>query len=370
MTDEKRIVQQFIDLVSIDSETTEEREIANYLIKILEEYGLTVEEDNTNELTNHAAGNLIAKLPGNKNRDAILFTSHMDTVTPGKSITPIVKDGYIMTDGTTILGADDKAGIAAILETIQIIQEEKLEHGDLYFVIMTGEESGLVGSRHIDINKLPVKYGYALDSDGNVGNIVNAAPAQNKLYATIKGKSAHAGVSPEKGVSAISITAKAISKMPLGRIDEETTANIGSFEGKGPTNIVCDKVLLVAEARSISKQKLEQQTTVMVEALEKTATAMGGTVSIKIEEMYPSYQFSKDDYVVTQAMRATTSIGLTPKLVTSGGGSDANHLSGKGIPTVNLAIGYENIHTTNEKIQIEQLITIPKLMLSIIKNSN
>ncbi|KAB8138402.1 M20/M25/M40 family metallo-hydrolase [Gracilibacillus oryzae] len=362
-----RIIQQFIELVKIDSETKYERKIADYLIKLFKDNGLEVTEDNTPLETNHEAGNILAYYPGNKQKEAIYFTSHMDTVVPGKGIQPSIQNNYICSDGTTILGADDKAGIAAIIETIHLLKENTIDHGDIYFLITSGEESGLVGSRYFDETSLPVKYGYALDSDGDVGHIITSAPSQVKLYATIYGKAAHAGVSPEKGVSAISLTAKAITKMPLGRIDEETTANIGSFEGKGPTNVVCEQVLLIAEARSLSEEKLDKQVKAMVEALQTTAEAMGGKVDIKTEVMYPSYRFDETDKVVKTAIQAAKKIGAEPILTTSGGGSDANHLAGKGVPTVNLAVGYENIHTTSERIPVNQLKQIPQLMIEIIK---
>ncbi|QGH34861.1 M20/M25/M40 family metallo-hydrolase [Gracilibacillus salitolerans] len=370
MINQQRVINQFIDLVKIDSETTKERKIANYLIDILQQLQLDVKEDQTNQITGHEAGNIIAYLKGtDKNIPAIYFTAHMDTVVPGAGIQPDIRDGVIYSDGTTILGADDKAGISAILELIQILKEDPIPRGDIYFVIMSGEESGLVGSQQFKVSQLPVSYGYALDSDGEVGTIITAAPAQAKLYATIKGKAAHAGVNPEKGISAISMTAKAITKMSLGRIDEETTANVGSFEGKGPTNVVCEQVLLVAEARSLSKEKLDRQVESMCEALEQTASQMGGAVDIEVKPMYPNYKFSENDQVVQVAKNAVKALNKTPSLKVSGGGSDANHLSGKGIPTVNLAVGYENIHTKNERINISALTEVPALLFEIVKES-
>ncbi|WP_163537715.1 M20/M25/M40 family metallo-hydrolase [Gracilibacillus sp. YIM 98692] len=370
MVNEKRIIDQFLQLVQIDSETSKERKIADYLIHVMESIGLDVIEDKSNDKSRHEAGNLICKLEGNSSdTETIFFTAHMDTVAPGKSIKPVIRENMILSDGTTILGADDKAGIAAIIECIHVLKEMETSHGDLYFVIMSGEESGLVGSRYFDSSLLPADYGYALDSNGQVGQVMTAAPAQSKLYASIKGKAAHAGVNPEKGVSAISITAKAITKMPLGRVDEETTANIGSFEGKGPTNVVCDEVLLIAEARSLSENKLKKQVHNMIEALEHTATIMGGEVEVNVKSMYPSYHFKSNDKVVETVVNAIAGIGRKPILKTSGGGSDANHLSGKGIPTVNLAIGYENIHTKNERMPIQELVKIPELMVEIIKQT-
>ncbi|UOQ47514.1 M20/M25/M40 family metallo-hydrolase [Gracilibacillus caseinilyticus] len=368
MNNQDRIVKQFIELVQIDSETTKERKIADYLLQLFEQLGLEVKEDNTHKQTGHQAGNIIARLQGtDSDIPAIYFTAHMDTVVPGEAIKPVIKDEFIYSDGTTVLGADDKVGITAIVELIHLLKEQPLVHGDIYFAIMSGEESGLVGSQYFDESQLPVSFGYALDSDGEVGSIITAAPSQAKLFATIKGKAAHAGVQPEKGVSAISMTAKAITKMPLGRIDEETTANVGSFEGKGPTNVVCDRVLLIAEARSLSKDKLEKQVEAMCTALNESTANMGGEVDIEIKHMYPNYQFDENDQVVQVAIKAASALGKKSALKVSGGGSDANHLSGKGIPTVNLAVGYENIHTKNERISIASLKEVPLYMYEIVK---
>lgn len=369
MAEYTRIVNQFIDLVKIDSESGHERKIADYLLNLFKSLGLEVYEDNTAEVTGHLAGNIIAKLSGNINATPIFFTSHMDTVVPGKSIEPMIKDGYIYSDGSTILGADDKAGIAGIIEAIQQIKEEDMEHGDIYFVITSGEESGLVGSNAFK-EDLPAKYGYALDSDGEVGTIITAAPSQAKITFVLRGKSAHAGVSPEKGISAITMAAKAVSKMPLGRIDEETTANIGSFEGKCPTNIVCDQVTIQAEARSLNQEKLEKQINLMEQAVYEVTEKMGGKAEIDIKHMYHAFHFTEEDLVVQTATQAVQRLGRKPELLPSGGGSDANHFNHKGIPTINLGVGYEYIHTTNERIAVQELELIPTLIKEIIKEAS
>ncbi|CAG9621494.1 M20/M25/M40 family metallo-hydrolase [Sutcliffiella rhizosphaerae] len=368
MINRDRLVEEFLELVKVDSETKFEAEICKVLKEKFSALGVHVMEDDTTAETGHGAGNLICTLDGTKEGvDTIYFTSHMDTVIPGKGIKPSIKDGYIVTDGTTILGADDKAGLAAMLEAIKVLQENKIEHGKIEFIITAGEESGLVGAKALDPKLVTAKFGFALDSDGTVGNIIVAAPTQAKVKATIYGKTAHAGVAPEKGVSAITIAAKAIAKMPLGRIDEETTANIGRFEGGGPTNIVCDRVDILAEARSLVSEKMEAQVAKMKEAYEMVAADMGGRAEVQIEIMYPGFKFADGDHVVEVAKRAVSSIGRTPELQRSGGGSDANVIAGFGVPTVNLAVGYEEIHTTNERMPIEELVKTAELVVSIMK---
>lgn len=365
----QRLLDEFFELVQIDSETKHEESIVTVLKEKMENLGFTVIEDNSKEVTGHGAGNLIATLKGTvEGADPIYFTCHMDTVVPGKGIKPELReDGYIYSDGTTILGADDKAGIAALFEMARVLKEEDTPHGDIQFIITAGEESGLVGAKAMDPSLLKAKYGYAVDSDGKVGGIVTAAPYQAKLWTTIHGKTAHAGVAPEKGVSAINIAAKSIAAMTLGRIDSETTANIGRFEGGQATNIVCDEVKILAEARSINFDKLEKQTAHMVETFEKTAAAMGGKAETEVKLMYPGFSFGEETEVVQTAMAAIRNVGREPEVMTSGGGSDGNVFNGMGVPTVTLSVGYEEIHTKNERMPVEELNKLTELLIEIVR---
>ncbi len=366
MINKERLLNEFLELVQIDSESKSETAIAKVLTEKFTALGVDVYEDDAAAKTGYGAGNLICTLPATKeNVDPIYFTSHMDTVVPGKGVKPSIQDGYVVTDGTTILGADDKTGLSAMLEAVRVLKENNIPHGKIEFIITVGEESGLVGAKVLDSSKITAKYGYALDSDGKVGEIVVAAPTQAKITTIIKGKTAHAGVAPEKGVSAITIAAKAIAKMPLGRIDEETTANIGRFAGGTQTNIVCDHVEILAEARSLVGEKMEAQANTMKEAFESTAKEMGGEAIVEVDVMYPGFKFGHGDHVVEIAKKAVEKIGRTPSLTQSGGGSDANVIAGFNIPTVNLAVGYEEIHTTKEKMPIEELEKVAELVVSI-----
>jgi len=367
MINKERLVNEFFELVQINSETGNEAEISKVLKQKFSDLGLDVYEDDTTSVTGHGAGNLVCTLPATKDGvDPIYFTSHMDTVVPGKGVKPSIKDGYIVSDGTTILGSDDKTGLSAMFETIRVLKEQNIEHGLIQFVITVGEESGLVGAKALEPSLMKAKYGYALDSDGLVGNVVVAAPTQAKVKTVIYGKTAHAGVAPEKGVSAITIAAKAISRMPLGRIDAETTANIGRFEGGRATNIVCDRVDILAEARSLVPEKMEAQVQKMKEAYESAATEMGGRAEVEIQVMYPGFKFGEGDQVVEVARMAAAKIGRSCELQQSGGGSDANVINGMGIPTVNLAVGYEEIHTTKERMPVEELYKLVEMTLAII----
>lgn len=373
MIQQNRLVQEFISLVQVDSETKFEQEISQVLKQKFSDLGLHVIEDESATISGHGAGNLICTLEATDSAPAIptiLFTSHMDTVAPGKGIKPQMgDDGYIRSDGTTILGSDDKAGIAAMIEAIQVLKEQKIPHGRIQFIITAGEEAGLRGSRAMDPKWITAKYGFALDSNGNIGDIATAAPGRAEIAITFQGKSAHAGVNPEDGISAIQVASKAVSKMSLGRIDSETTANIGSFSGVGPLNVVCDRVKLEAEARSILQHKLEAQIESMRIACESAAKEAGTTCDFASDIVYASYMHEDTAPVVQLASRALKTLGLTSKTFHSGGGSDANIFNGMGIPTVNLAVGYNEIHTTKENIAISDLVKTAELVIAIVQEA-
>lgn len=372
MISQQRLVEEFMELVRVDSETGHEEEISRVLKQKFSALGLVVEEDDAAAKTGHGSGNLFIMLEAEGAPDAptIFFTSHMDTVTPGKGIKPqLDADGYIRSDGTTILGSDDKAGLAAMLEAIRVVKEQGIPHGPVQFVITVGEEAGLYGARAMEASRLKAAFGYALDSNGAIGDIAVAAPTQAKVTMKVIGKSAHAGVNPEDGISAIQVASKAIARMPLGRIDHETTANIGRFEGGGATNIVCDFVKLDAEARSIVQEKLDKQVEAMRAALESAANEFGAQAEFESEIIYPAYSYGDGDPVVELAKSAIAAVGRTAKTFHSGGGSDANIFNGLGVPTVNLAVGYEHIHTTKEQISVSDLVKTTELVVELMKQA-
>ncbi|MFC7441023.1 M20/M25/M40 family metallo-hydrolase [Laceyella putida] len=370
MVNKQRLIDEFIELVKTDSVTGDERAICDLLTQKLTELGLDVVEDGSAQLTGHGAGNLVATLKGTLDgAPNIYFTCHMDTVAPGNGIQPQINGDIIESDGTTILGADDKAGLAALLEGIRLLKEKQLPHGQIQLIITAGEESGLIGSRHLDMSLVDADFGFALDSDGEVGEIITAAPSQVKVLATIHGKAAHAGVNPEDGISAIQVASRAISKMRLGRIDEETTANIGRFQGGTASNVVPERVEILAEARSRNPLKLRKQVDSMVKAFHEAAEEFKAKAEVETQTLYPSFQFTEEDLVVQKAKEAVKRIGRTPRIGASGGGSDANVIAGHGIPTVNLGIGYQNIHTTKERMPIKELVKATELVVALIEES-
>lgn len=364
----KRVVQTFIDLVKIDSESKNEGKFQEYLRTKFEGLGLEIHEDDTMEQTGLGANNLICRLSGTVPADTLFFSCHVDTVIPGIGIQPEVRDGVVYSDGTTILAADDKAGIAIMLELIEQLKENNELHGTLEFVLSPGEEIGLVGANALDVDLLDANYGFVLDNGGPVGSITVGSPTLYGIEVVIKGITAHAGLEPEKGVSAIEIAAKAISKMKLGRLDADTTANIGTIHGGTASNIVADEVKIFAEARSISHEACEVQVKHMRDLFIETAKEFGGTATVVTDIKSKGYRFTKESKTVKLAAEAITKIGRVPNYDISGGGSDANVFNAKGKEAANLSIGYEKIHTVHELIPIEELTKAVELAYQLVKS--
>ncbi len=365
--DKNEVLNYFFELVKIDSPSGDERKLADKLKKDLKDLGFKVEEDDSGQKAEGNAGNIIAYLKGNARKPPVLFAAHMDTVEKRGGILPVIdEEGKIFSEGPTVLTADDKAGICAIVQGIKWALKKGVEHGDIEIVFTVCEEIGLKGSKNLDTKKLKSKVGFVLDSSGKVGTIVTAAPAQNKLYFKIKGRAAHAGLEPEKGLSAIKVAGVAISNMNFGRIDEETTANIGIIRGGKATNIITDLVEMEGEARSRNELKLKRQTEHMIQAVKDAADSFGAEVECEVEASYPAFDFDECALIVRYVMNAVEKIGLKPILSPSGGGSDANILNGKGIPCVNLGTGFFNPHSPEEYITIESLINLCKLVEALL----
>ncbi|MGQ9497114.1 MAG: M20/M25/M40 family metallo-hydrolase [Desulfotomaculales bacterium] len=355
----------FLQLVRIDSVSLQERRLADYLARVLRDLGLEVWEDDAATACCGTAGNLCARWPGG--RSGMVFCAHMDTVEPGRGVRPKVENGVVKSRGDTILGGDDKAGIAILIEAVRVLREAGWEPEGLELVFTVSEEIGLLGAKHLDFGRLRAGMGFVLDGDGPPGRIVIRAPSQDSITATIIGRAAHAGIEPEKGINAIYAAALGISRMRLGRIDEETTANIGEITGGKATNIVPERVVLRGEARSLDDAKRAKATADICRHIEEGAQRAGARAEIKVELLYPSFALRPEDPVVRAAVRAASACGLPVQLEQSGGGSDANIFNNRGIPTVNLAIGMQKVHTTEECIAVEDMETATRLVLTLIR---
>ena len=368
MVNRERMVEEFIQLASIDSLSKKERQMADRLIQKLEGMGYKVFEDNAGEKIGGNTGNLICNVKGTKAVPAVMLCAHMDTVEPGLGKKPRVDGDYIKSDGTTVLGGDDLSGVVSIFEALRVLKEKDLEHGDIQVVFTADEEEGLLGSKNMDYSHIYAKYGIVLDSDGPIGSAAIKAPKQTNMFVTLKGKASHAGMAPEKGISAIQIASAAIYRMKLGRIDSETTANIGTIKGGLATNIVCDTVDIVAEARSRDPLKLDAQIAHMKECFEQAASEFGGGVEFKTELEYPSFSISKDSKIISIMKKAAGEAEIELCLGETGGGSDTNIYNGKGIEAVDVSAGMDKVHTVEERILIDDLVKAAEFLLCIIRN--
>lgn len=368
MVNRNRMVDEFVELVRIDSLSLKERQMCDTLKRKLTELGYQPVEDDAGKKLGGQCGNIICTVKGSREVPAVLITAHMDTVVPGIGKTPVIEGDIIKSDGTTILGGDDAAGIAVILETLKVIKEQGVSHGDIQIAFTIGEEMGLLGAKNLDYSRIYAKYGFILDSDGRIGCAAVKAPSQNKIHAVIKGKAAHAGMEPENGVSAFSIMADAISSMKLGRIDEETTANIGTVHGGVATNIVCDRVEIDGEARSRDESKLQAQTEHMRECFVKAAEKWGGKVEFISEIEYPAFNISRESEIIRILESAAAESGFAFEAVTTGGGSDTNIINSKGIQAVDLSVGMTKVHSVDEQISITDMENAVLFLISILKN--
>ena len=355
-----RLVEHFIELVKIDSESRNEKEIAETLAEQLGHLGFEVKRQEVPAVLSNGF-NIYARMEGEL-EGSILLSCHMDTVTPGNGIEPVIKDGIISTAGDTVLGGDDKSGIAAIMEAIRAIKEEGKQHKTIELAFTVYEEGGLNGSKAFDISEIESTEAIVLDSGGPIGTIITVAPGQQNLKVNITGRPAHAGLAPEQGINALTVAADAIMNMKLSRIDDETTANIGVVQGGQATNIVMPTLSLQAECRSTDNAKLEAQTEHMVKTFEAAAEKHGAEIEITSTRMYDSFKIADDHPMVASVSETFEACGFEPVTMPTGGGSDANIFSGKGITTLNLSTGMDKVHTTDEFIKIEDMVGITQFL--------
>jgi tripeptide aminopeptidase len=372
----ERIKDLLIELIKIDSLSRREYAVAMRLQREMEDLGAAVVIDDAGEKVGGNVGNLIASFQGNTpSASPLLLSAHMDTVVPGEGIVPILEGDVLRTDGRTVLGGDDKSGVAIICEAIRTLKEQNLPFGDIDVVFTICEESGLVGAKCLDVARLRARTGLVLDSD-SVGFLFTRGPGANRLEFRVHGLEAHAGVCPERGISAIKVAAQGIAQMRLGRIDHETTANIGVIEGGMAVNIVPNSVLLKGEARSHNPEKLEQQTRHMVACLEEAAASatleldghrLQARVESKIERDYDRMLVSESAPIVQLVYRAGKNLNVDVKTQATGGGCDANVFNQKGLEVANLGTGMRDIHTVHEWLDLKDLYVSADMVLEILR---
>ena len=347
MADRQRLIETLMDLIRIDSPSGEEDAMDREVSARLSALGLTVKHDSYN--------NVVARLDGAG--EPLLLSAHLDTVEPGRGINPELDGDTLRSDGTTILGGDCKAGVAIVLEALTSVVEQGGSRRAVEVAFSRHEEGGLVGVHHLDFSLLTAKSGIVFDGEGPPSRITVSAPSQNVVTAEITGRAAHAGLEPENGLSALLVAAEILTRLPLGRLDGETTANIGWMEGGLKRNIVPERALLDGEFRSRSNDKLAwlegQFRKVFDEAAARYPDAR---ISLDIRNTYQAYRVEPHHETVAMIGRALDTIGLSPVLEASGGGSDANVFIERGITALPVGIGVRSFHTTWETALIPEVL--------------
>ena len=372
-----RLVDDFLALVRISSPSRREAQVARWLTPTLEGMGVRVDVDDAGTKIGGDTGNLFAQFPGTApDAPPLLLCAHMDTVIPCERITPVRDGDVIRTDGTSVLGGDDKAGVAAILEAVRIVRERNIPHGPIDVLFTVCEEQGLYGAKHFDIGRLRARSGVVLDCDG-VDELIVHGPAATKMMFTVRGLEAHAGLAPEQGISAIKVAGEAIAAMRVGRIDEETTANLGFIEGGLAINIVPNQVTVRGESRSRNDAKLRAQVAHMTQCFEEAAARHRVTVEgrehvarveTKVTQDYEGLNVPRDSGIVRLMRRAVEGRGKTLTVRATGVGCDANIFNGRhGLEIANLGCGMRQIHTVHEWIAIQDLVATASTLVEALR---
>ena len=368
MVNKERLVNSFIEMTKIDAVSFQERKMADYLTEELKELGFTVKEDQAGSQYGSETGNLYCYREGTIAGSPFLFCVHMDTVAPGIGKKAVChENGIITSDGSTVLGADDVSGIAEILEMLTVIKENEAACRSMELLITIGEEAYLKGSEVFDFSQLKAKEAFVLDLTGTAGTAAIEAPSLLPFTLTINGQASHAGFQPEAGIHAIALAAKIITAMKQGRIDEETTFNVGMISGGEGTNIIPKQCILRGEARSLKHKKAEK----LLNKLEKTAAKItheaGATYNLEITYANLAYKVPKKEKIVKHYRQALKTVGIEPHLITTFGGSDASNLMKHGIMTLTLSCGMEKVHTCEEYTLVEELVKNTEILLQLVQ---
>ncbi|MHB8788864.1 MAG: M20/M25/M40 family metallo-hydrolase [Desulfobulbaceae bacterium] len=373
--DRERLAADFVLLCETDSPSREEGNIAALLRTMFTRLGADeILEDDSKAATNSNTGNLIIRFGGSAEYEPIFLNCHMDTVEPGRGVKVRREGDTFFSSGDTILGSDDKSGIAAILEAVRCIRADNLPHRPLEIILTTCEEIGLLGAKNLDPALIRARIGYALDSTG-FGTVITGAPAANRLEITVRGVAAHAGLHPEWGVNAISLAAQGLNSAPLGRIDEESTVNFGTIQGGTATNIVPDRVTIHGEARSHSTATLANLTRRIEEAFaqavadwqDPTGQAKGQPeLAFTATPDFPAMRLDPNGPAIRLIARAAAAIGLQLEYKIAGGGSDANIFNGHGLQTAIIATGMTHVHSTDEQVDLQDMVDLTRLLIALL----
>ena len=366
MTPPSDLVSLFLHLARIEGVSLSERTIANEVTALLTRFGIRVVEDDSAKLFGGTTGNLLCFPPGYRpDQPAVMLTAHLDTVKSTASLKPIVDATSIRSDGTTILGADNRVGLSVLVRLLKEIAEQKMPHGNFFVVFTVGEETGLFGAGSIDVNPYDAICAYVFDCSKRPGVYIKDSVGLYAFEAEFIGKAAHSGVSPEKGVSAILLASTAIAKLTLGRIDAETTANIGKIHGGEAINSIPEKVTIEGEVRSFTPEQIQEELNVIEHTLRASVNG-SGRFTFRSQPDFEPYVLATDAPMIVNLERAMRMVGLEPQPIRYTGGSDANKYNAKGIPAVNLGVGAQNPHSYEEFVLIEDLVKTYDLARSLV----
>ncbi len=367
--DRRRLHDTFATLCGIASPTGHERGVADWITRELTTFGLVVEEDEAGAGVGSDAGNVLARIEGLGAR-TILLCAHMDTVPLTAAVDPIRRDGGWENANEGILGADNKAAVAAMIEVARMLTAAgSTQEVGIELLFTVAEETGLNGAREFDVKRLRSDLGYVFDHASPIGEIINASPTHMRIDAEIRGRAAHAGLQPELGVNAIVAAAHAIVNMPQGRYDAETTANVGIVQGGTATNVVADRCRLGAEVRAVEQTQVDRYVTEAIDALQDAADTAGCDLDLNVQQLFSGYRLGAREPTVALAGRALNRLGYEPRLRSSGGGADANALRLHGFPCTNLANGTERAHERTERVSFAALEGNLNLMLALIEEA-
>ena len=354
-----RLIERFINYVQCPSESGKEALFCTLLENELRRLGLFVKRDCVGPLCGSDGWNIYARLEGNG--DAMLFSAHLDTVYPGENIKPALADGVIHSQGDTVLGADDKAGIAAVMESLESVIESGKPHRTVEVLFSVCEETGLFGAKHADFSNIISKQAVVLDNE-SLGEIINMNPANMVVIFEVFGKSAHAGMSPENGVHALKAAAKAVANIPVGNVDEISVMNISNFISPGKTNVVADKASFDMEIRSFSEERLQQHLTAIEKIVKEACEYYGASYKMTTDRHSDVIYVPESSSLVNEIVQKFARLDVIGKTAKSFGGCDATHIFAAGLDVVNLGIGMKAVHSCDEHIAVQDLETTAKLV--------
>ncbi len=360
------VVDLFTELAALPSPPGEERAVADVVIGYLRDLGLSVDEDDAGPKVGSNIGNLYCHLEATDGGSPIFLCAHLDTVPPEGPIEPVIEDGVVRNAAGTILGADNKSAVAAMLEGARRVLAENRPHGGIELLFTPKEEVGLLGAAAFDLERLQARLGYVYDQAAPIGEVILGAPYSQAMQVRFHGRAAHSGMYPEEGRSAIAAAARAVADLRLGRVDEETTANVGIIQGGTAGNIIPEWCTLDAEARSHDERKLAELVQEMVDAFSFAAGLEDCEVETKVSKSYRGYLFKTEDPVVRIAHAALERSGYTPAYGLSGGAADANVFNERGLACLNLANGMQDIHTPDERITVADLEGMVEVTLALV----